>query len=118
MSDILSLLSSLQQMTPEFLNNFCIVNGSIQKLDDIENMEWKEYSLRSRLNMPLHLYKYFPNTLTEQKNLETQETTIVNYSHKSLLNNEVFLNTPMDFDDVYDSDINISFENYSRDRLM
>lgn len=34
------------------------------------------------------------------------------------LNNEVFLNTPLDFDDVYDSDINISFEDYSRDRLM
>ena len=118
MSDILSLLSSLRQMTPEFISNFCIVNGSIQKLDDIENMGWKEYSLRSRLNMPLHLYKYFPNTLTEQKNPETQEIIKTNYSHKSILNNEVFLNTPLDFDDVYDSDISISFENYSRDRLL
>lgn len=45
----------------EQLMKSCIVNREIMSLDEIENMGFQEFGIRSKLNMPLKLYKYFSN---------------------------------------------------------
>lgn len=39
------------------LMNSCLVNGAIMPLKEIENMGFLEFGIRSKLNMPLKLYK-------------------------------------------------------------
>ena len=73
-------------------------------------MGCQEYSLQTRKIMPKKLYKYFPNTI--------EEKTKANYSIQALRDNTVYMQTPNNFDDVYDSDINIDFEKYQKLRLI
>lgn len=80
-------------------------------LDDIQNMGCNEFSFRSKLNMPMKLYKYFPNVS------KTVNRKRVNFSIQALKNNTVFMQTPSEFDDVYDSDIHIEYEDYVLLRL-
>lgn len=112
--DIMKSISDFVQIAPEFASSYCIINGAPMCLDDVQNMGYDEFSLRSKLNMPLKLYHYYPNK--ESKDKKTEET--VNYSIKALENNTVFLQTPTEFDDVYDSDINIDYQEYERLRLI
>ena len=112
--DIPNIIYSLKQYGPEFMNSYCIVNGTILKLEDVEKMGCNEFSVRSKISMPTHLYRYFPDIETRDK--ETGE--FVNYSIQGLKNNTVFLQSPTEFDDVYDSDISISYNEYERLRLI
>lgn len=112
--DIFNLIADIQRFTPELASSYCVVNGAIMKLDEIQNMGYDEFSLRSKINMPLHLYRYYPNTITKDK--ETGKE--VNYSTQALENNTVFLQTPTAYDDVYDSDINIDYSEYEHLRLI
>ena len=112
--DIPNMLKSLMQYGLEFLNSYCIVNGEILKLEDVEKMGCDEFSVRSKINMPTHLYRYFPDT---EKRVEGTDES-VNYSILGLKNNTVFLQSPTEFDDVYDSDISISYDEYEHLRLI
>lgn len=59
--------SEVLQSLPEFLSASCIVNGTIMNLDDIQKMGYDEFSFRSKLNMPLKLYRYYPNKVDKGK---------------------------------------------------
>ena len=58
------------------------------------------------------MYKYFPNKVTEENG------NLVNYSIQALKNNTVYLQSPTQFDDCYDSDISIDFPVYERMTLI
>lgn len=45
--------------------SYYIVNGSIMDLSEVQNMGYDEFSLHAKMNMPLKLYKYFPNRQIE-----------------------------------------------------
>ena len=106
------LLISLKQIAPQFIASYCIVNGAVMPLEEVENMGYEEFGLRSKLNMPHKLYKYFSNASKVEDGKE------INYSIQALRNNTVFMQTPNEFDDVYDSDINIDSCEYERLRLI
>lgn len=112
--DINELIFYVKQMAPQMALSCCIVNGAIMDLNEVQNMGCQEFGLRSKLNMPLKLYKYFPNVIKKED--ENEEG--VNYSIQALENNTVFMQTPCEFDDVYDSDINIEYYEYERLRLI
>ena len=102
---------NLIQDPEKWISSLCIVNRVFMLLDEVEGMGWKEFRRHSVVNMPIKLYKYFPNTIKEDAGNRN------NYSLMALKNNTVFLSSPTDFDDVYDSDINISFVDYSHYRI-
>lgn len=88
----------------------CMINMMPANINEVEKMGCQEYSLETRKIMPKKLYKYFPNTV------ETK--TGANYSIQALRDNTVYMQTPNNFDDVYDSDIHIDFEKYEKLRLI
>ena len=104
--NINEVASNFLQMVP-FL---CIINNKAMNINEVEKMGCQEYSLQVKNMMPKKLYKYFPNTV------ETK--TGANYSIQALRDNTVYMQTPNNFDDVYDSDINIDFEKYQKLRLI
>ena len=112
--DILNLIADFRQLAPEFASSYCIVNGAIMNLDEIQNMGYDEFTLRAKINMPLRLYRYYPNKKVKDK--ETGEE--INYSVYALENNTVFLQSPTAYDDVYDSDIYIDYPEYEHLRLI
>ena len=112
--DISTLITRIQDFVPKLLKSYCIVNGNIMKLDEVQNMGYEKFSLLSKKIMPLRLYRYYPNRETVDKN--TGKTA--NYSIQALEENTVFLQTPTAFDDVYDSDINVDYSIYERLRLI
>ena len=50
-------------------------------LNEIQNMGWDEFAIRSKFNMPLRLYRYFPDI--EKKDTATGE--MVNYSIQAIV---------------------------------
>ena len=104
--DFGKVISYLSQIAP-FL---CMINMMPANINEIEKMGCQEYSLQTRKIMPKKLYKYFHNTI--------EEKTKANYSIQALRDNTVYMQTPNNFDDVYDSDINIDFEKYQKLRLI
>lgn len=112
--DISNLIAGFRQFAPEFASSYCIVNGAIMDLNEIQNMGYDEFSLRSKINMPLRLYRYYPN----KKNRDRETGEELNYSLQALENNTVFLQSPTAYDDVYDSDINIDYSEYEHLRLV
>lgn len=108
--EINALLNELNSAASTMQNSFCIVNGAVMDLDEIQKMGIQEFSLRAKINMPLKLYKYFPNL--------SDHATGVNYSLQALKNNTVFMQSPSNFDDVYDSDISLDYLQYEKLRLM
>lgn len=109
--DLSALIQSVPKLSKELMSSYCIVNGDIVRLDKLQNMGYKEFALRSKLNMPLKLYKYYPNVIKDENGEKR------NFSIEALENNTVFLQTPVAFDDVYDSDINIEWQEYEKLRL-
>ena len=63
--DINALIQTLQSALPQIAESCCIVNGALMNLTEVQNMGYDEFSMRAKMNMPLKLYKYFPNRLTE-----------------------------------------------------
>ena len=110
--NINQLLDTCQQLAPQIASSYCIVNGALMGLNEIENMGYEEFSLRSKKNMPMKLYKYFSNKVEK---VEGEER---NYSIEALKNNTVFMQAPSQFDDVYDSDINLDWTKYEKLRLL
>jgi hypothetical protein len=110
--NIENLYSAFRTLAPEFLSSYCVINGAIMPLQEVEQMGYNEFSYRAKINMPLKLYKYFPNTEKEESG------EITNYSIQALKSNTVFMQSPCNFDDIYDSGIYIDFFEYGRLRLM
>lgn len=108
-TDIEEHLLALRQSLPELSATYCMVNGAIMKLDEVQRMGFQEFGYRSRINTPLKLYKYFPNT--------EKDGPGSNYSIYALENNTVYLQTPTAFDDVFDSDIYLDYQEYVKGRL-
>ena len=73
----------------------CYINGKPYPKKDIENTSWQEYIRFSLSVMPRKLYKFFPNTISKSSG--------TNHSLEALKNNTVFLQSPILFDDPYDS---------------
>ena len=109
--DINQMFGTLQQLAPQIASSYCVVNGVFMGLNEIENMGYEEFSLRSKMNMPMKLYKYFSNKAEETDGKKR------NYSIEALKNNTVFMQAPASFDDVYDSDINLDWTEYEKLRL-
>lgn len=109
--DINQMFGTLQQLAPQIASSYCVVNGVFMGLNEIENMGYEEFSLRSKMNMPMKLYKYFSNKAEETDGKKR------NYSIEALKNNTVFMQAPSQFDDVYDSDINLDGMEYEKLRL-
>ena len=108
-----SMLQTVKQFFPEFLNSYCIINGAPFKLDTIEKMGFNDFSYKSRLSVPQKIYKYFPN-----KEISQNDGSVKNYSLDALKNNTVFLQSPSNFDDCYDSDISIDYALYEKLTLL
>ena len=106
------LLIPMKEAFPEFLGSYCTVNGAIMKLEEIQKMGFHEFALRSKINMPLKLYKYYPNILKED-----DDGIKRNHSMEALKNNTVYLQSPSEFDDAFDSDIVIDNVEYEKLRL-
>lgn len=110
--NISDLVSLIQSAAPELNDSYCFVNGALIRLDEIQNMGYREFWMRSKLNMPKKFYKYFSNASQEK------EGKLINHSHEALENNTVFMQSPSKFDDVYDSDIHIEYGEYEKYRLL
>lgn len=74
--DIFDLLASFRQLAPEFASSYCIVNGAVMNLNEIQNMGYDEFSLRSKSNMPLRLYRYYPNKKVKDKKQAKKSITL------------------------------------------
>lgn len=125
--DINTLIQTLQSAVPQIAESCCIVNGALMNLNEVQNMGYDEFSMRAKINMPLKLYKYFPNRPTElidEKSGEpivdenTGKAKTVNYNIQSLRDNTVFMQSPSLFDDVYDSDISLNYDEYEKIHLL
>jgi len=119
--DISELIANIPQIGYEFLTSYCIINGMPMRLDELQNMGYEEFLKRAKQYMPQKLYKYFPNTEKRDENgniVKDKNGNPINYSLDSLKNNTVFMQTPSEFDDVYDSDIHIEYEDYVKLRLQ
>ena len=116
--DLNSLIQELQCFGPEIAESYCIVNGAFMKLAELQNMGYDEFSLRSKMNMPLKLYKYFPNKTIHPLKATAGEAQTVNYSLQALKNNTVYMQSPSLFDDVYDSDIHLNYADYEKCSLL
>lgn len=110
--NIYETINSLFALQGELTNSWCFVNGLITKLADIEKMGYDEFLTKCHLTIPLKLYKYFGN----------KECMVngrpINYSIQALQNNTVYMQTPTEFDDVYDSEISVDYLEYERLRLI
>lgn len=116
--DINVLIQTLKTAAPQLAESYCIINGTLMNLNEVQNMGYDKFSLKSKMNMPLKLYKYFPNKPTELIDEKTKKVKIENYSIQALENNTVFMQSPSLFDDVYDSDISLNYEEYEKINLL
>lgn len=107
------LLYDFKTNLPQFLNSGCIVNGTVLELEKIEKMGYEEFSYQCRLHIPKRFYKYFPN-----KDSTTDAGIVQNHSLQALKNNTVYMQSPNNFDDFYDSDIYIDYEKYEKLRFI
>ena len=108
-----NLIKLIKQFSPQQFESICIVNGAILDLSEVEDMGCKDFWIKSKFLMPLKLYKYFPDVANQISDRES-----VNYSIQALERNTVFMQTPSEFDDIYDSDIHIELSDYERLRLI
>lgn len=111
--NINDFILNAQQNLPELLNNFCVVNKQLMDLKEFEKIGYDEFCCNSRINVPSKLYKYFPN---REEKLEDGKN--VNYSLEALRNNTVFMQSPSNFDDVYDSEVNLEWDEFHKQRLI
>ena len=105
--DISNLMAQLRQASPDILQNYCIINGNIWPLEQVEKMGLEEYAARTIFSLPLRFYKYFPDV----------EKNGTNYSILALESNEVYLSSPNAFDDVFDSEIYVPWEDFEAYRI-
>ena len=77
--DLSELIMNIQQLAPQLASTCCVINGAFMTLEDVEKMGYDEFLYRSKINMPLRLYKYFSNAENDK------EGSKVNYSNKTLM---------------------------------
>ncbi len=92
----------------QIMSSLCIVNGNIMNINEIEKLGYSKFKEYYMNKIPLKLYKYFPNKYNGD----------INYSLEALKNNTVYLQDPHNFDDVYDSTLNIDLIEYEKFRLI
>lgn len=100
-------LEEFKQYGSVFLDKYCLINGALILLDEIEAIGYSKFALRAKRSLPTKLYKYCPNIVKDG----------TNYSIEALKSNEVFLSCPTTFDDVYDSSIYIDWAEFFPKRL-
>lgn len=80
--------------------------------DQIACLNQTNFAVFNFQNRPLSLFKYFPNnTFSDDKGNKC------NYSLDALKNNTVFLSAPCDFDDPYDCNIYVNYEDFALHRI-
>ena len=89
--------------------DICYINGVAHLKKDVANTSWQKYIEFSLLQMPRKLYKFFPNTVDSNNGR--------NYSQEALTNNTVYLQSPILFDDPYDSTLCLDEVDFHMARL-
>lgn len=62
------------------------IRGKRYSLDQVQKLTRTDFCLQNITNMPLSLYKYFPNVISPN--------TGINHSQEALINNTVCLQNP------------------------
>ena len=89
--------------------DICFINGTPHLKREIASISWRSYIEFSLLQMPRKLYKFFPNTVDPENGR--------NYSKEALTNNTVYLQSPILFDDPYDSTLCLDEMDFHMARL-
>lgn len=85
------------------------INGKSYTKKEISELTQEDFVLKNINEMPLKLYKYFPNVISKEDGC--------NHSVEALENNTVYLQNPIYFDDPYDSTIVIDEEEFAIQRI-
>lgn len=87
----------------------CYVNGHhFNDIMEIETLSREDFKMRCVYNMPTSLFRYFPNTFSQN---------CMNHSFNALETNEVFMQDPKQFNDPYDSYFCINNEQFISEKL-
>jgi len=111
--NINKIFKLITESVPDADMNLCCINNTIQSLADIEKEGYEAYTKNSQYYLPNKLYKYFPNKWITEQGFKKPR----NYSLEALKNNTVYLQSPEEFDDTYDSNIHIKYKEYEKIRL-
>ena len=101
--NVYDMYSSLKPFISSLESSYCIINGNIKTLDDIYKLGYNNFKTYVKQNMPTKLYRYY--------SLKNE------YGIQALKNNTVFLQTPKEFDDVFDSDCSFNYSEFLYLRL-
>lgn len=99
---------TLKSLMSNFFNEQCIINGEVYNLAEIENLGFEKFTFAKQNVVPNKLYRFYPN-ISKQG---------INHSIQALENNTVYMQSPFNFDDVFDSDITIDSNLYIKQRLI
>ncbi|PWJ10450.1 DUF2971 domain-containing protein [Ruminococcus flavefaciens] len=69
------------------------------------------YNHSAALNKPNVLFKYFPNTIKDMNGVDR------NFSKEALANNTVHLSAPSEFDDPYDCNVYVDYNEFALQRV-
>lgn len=89
--------------------NEFIIRNRVYTQEQIANLTFEQWAIDRISNMPKRLFKYYRNIVDEE--------TKINYSLEALENNTVYLQSPDNFDDVYDCSIVFDEYEFSFARL-
>lgn len=78
----------------------------------ISDLTQYDFTISNLKSMPLSLFKYYPNSVTNDENGNKR-----NYSLEALQNNTVFLQSPINFDDPYDCNIFVEEQTFALERI-
>lgn len=87
----------------------CFINGAPYSKKEVANSSWRDYIEFALLQTPRKLYKFFPNIVNPDNGR--------NYSQEALRNNTVYLQSPILFDDPYDSTLYLDEQAFHEVRL-
>ena len=111
---IVDIFNSISD-SKNFLNEeVCIFLKSLMQIKDIDSLSFEKFveivnEIKSK-GRYCYLYKYYPN-ISDQKSGR-------NYSLEALSNDTIYVQEAFNFDDPYDCDLSINFNNYFKYRLI
>ncbi len=85
-----------------------IINGVQYSQTVVHSLTQNDFIIRSISQMPKSLFKYYPDTVNNDG---------INHSIYALMNNTVYLQTPLLFDDPYDCTIRIDKDEFTLARI-